>query len=285
MILPAAPRGIDEERRLASKPVAEVAKEFEALLVAQMIGAMRKTIPQSGMLEVSAARRMLDGAFDTELARSITAGGGLGVARQLTAQLEKRTAASRETDAGEAVMPTALRPGTLDRLAVHRAGAVGVSAACVGEGPGAAAEQMIVPVDGRITSDFGMRRDPFTRRARFHGGIDVAAPAGSPIRAAADGEVVFSGRDGKSGNLVAIRHDDGTVTRYAHAARTLVHVGQRVAAGDVVATVGSSGRSTGPHLHFAVERDGQLLDPAAFLTRVPEARVALAYGGRPREGG
>ena len=100
IVLPPAPTGVDEQRRLASKPPSEIAKEFESLLVAQLIGAMRKTIPDSGMLDASASRRMLDGAFDTEMARAITAGRGLGVARELAAQLEKRALVSHPSPTG-----------------------------------------------------------------------------------------------------------------------------------------------------------------------------------------
>ncbi len=262
LLLPATPRGVDEERRLASKPPAEIAKEFEALLVAQLIGAMRKTIPDGGMLQASAARKMLDGAFDAELARSITAGADLGVARQLTAQLERRGAAASPASGAAATTPAPVS----ERQAAGPLGAAGPVAASGAPALSAyQAAEHVLPLEGRVTSEFGVRQDPLTGAPRFHGGIDVAAPPGSAIRAAAAGEVVFSGRSGPSGNMVAVRHADGVVTSYAHAARTFVRIGQKVVAGDVLATVGSTGRSTGPHLHFAVERGGQALDPAAFL--------------------
>jgi murein DD-endopeptidase MepM/ murein hydrolase activator NlpD len=111
-----------------------------------------------------------------------------------------------------------------------------------------------------------MRTDPFTGEERFHGGVDVAAPRGTAVRAVADGEVVFSGwRRGGAGRVVEVRHANGLVTSYAHAERTLVRVGQHVGAGEAVATVGSSGRASGPHLHFSVSRDGQPIDPAHLL--------------------
>src|SRR5204862_5242659 len=116
------------------------------------------------------------------------------------------------------------------------------------------------------SSPFGLRSDPFTGEPRFHAGVDVAAPRGAAIHAVADGEVVFSGwRHGGPGRVVEVRHADGLVTTYAHAERTLVRAGQHVVAGEVVATVGSSGRANGPHLHFAAARDGQAIDPSAFL--------------------
>jgi len=124
----------------------------------------------------------------------------------------------------------------------------------------------VLPVDGEISSPFGMRSDPFTGEPRFHAGVDVAAPRGTEIRAVADGEVVFSGwRRGGTGRVVEVRHADGLVTSYAHAERTLVRPGQHVVAGEALATVGSSGRASGPHLHFAATRDGQAIDPSGLL--------------------
>jgi murein DD-endopeptidase MepM/ murein hydrolase activator NlpD len=121
-------------------------------------------------------------------------------------------------------------------------------------------------VAGAVSSPFGMRVDPITGEERFHAGVDVAAPRGTEIRAVAAGEVVFSGwRPGGAGRVVEVRHADGLVTSYAHAERTLVRAGQHVDAGTALATVGSSGRATGPHLHFAATRNGQAIDPAALL--------------------
>lgn len=103
---------------------------------------------------------------------------------------------------------------------------------------------------GRITSGYGPRWDA------QHKGLDIAAPVGSPIRVPLDGVVVDSGPASGFGLWVRVRHDDGTVTLYGHIDRTLVQVGQRVSAGDVIAEVGNRGRSTGPHLHFEVIAPG-----------------------------
>src|SRR5437660_1082340 len=147
-LLPTTPQGIDEQHRQGHKSPLEIAREFEALLVAQVIGAMRKTVASTGLFGGdSAANKVLDGAFDSELARSITKNAHLGLAEQLAAQIERRE----------------------------------------------------------------------------HGATS------------ADGQ------------------------------RSLVQRGQKVAAGDVLATVGSTGRATGPHVHFAVTRDGQAVDPSTVL--------------------
>jgi murein DD-endopeptidase MepM/ murein hydrolase activator NlpD len=272
VFVPQTPSGDETRRRLSGKSPTEVAKEFEAVLLAQVISAMRKTVPESGMLEASASRKMLDGAFDQEVARSLATKGGLGIAEQIVGQIERQQAAREAT--------AATREATTATLGRAPAGveASGHAARVIGRRPAAARTQSvappvgsqvaILPVAGEISSPFGIRSDPFTGEPRFHSGVDVAAPRGSEIRAVADGEVAFSGwRRGGAGRVVEVRHGDGLVTSYAHAERTMVRAGQHVVAGEVVATVGSSGRASGPHLHFAATRDGQAIDPSGFLER------------------
>ncbi len=116
-----------------------------------------------------------------------------------------------------------------------------------------------------LTSTFGNREDPITGRHAFHAGMDFAAPAGTVIRAAAAGIVAFAGFSPAFGWMVEIEHGNLLATRYAHASRLDVRRGQLVRAGDAIAAVGSSGRSTGPHLHFEVLRQGQAIDPRLYL--------------------
>lgn len=122
---------------------------------------------------------------------------------------------------------------------------------------------------GMVSSSYGYRSDPFTRRAAFHAGLDYKGRIGAPIRAAADGTVVFVGRKGGYGKLIEIRHENGLTTRYAHLSGFKVRVGQRVAAGDHIGAMGSTGRSTGPHLHFEVRQGGKPLNPRAILEKAP----------------
>lgn len=123
-----------------------------------------------------------------------------------------------------------------------------------------------MPADGaRFGSPFGNRTDPFTHRLSFHPGIDLVAKAGTPILAAAGGRVIFAGEKSGYGNAVEIDHGNGLVTRYGHASRIVVHVGDLVLPRQYVADVGSTGRSTGPHLHFEVLVNGAPVDPAAYL--------------------
>jgi len=121
----------------------------------------------------------------------------------------------------------------------------------------------IRPVDGPIVSGFGYRVHPIFRRVKFHYGIDIAAPSGTPIRAAAGGVVVFAGWRRAYGNTVIIDHGNGMATLYAHCSRILVGEGEVVKQGQVIALVGNTGLSTGPHLHFEVRRYGEPINPLA----------------------
>ncbi|MDN6857864.1 M23 family metallopeptidase [Pseudomonas sp. CAN2814] len=118
----------------------------------------------------------------------------------------------------------------------------------------------------RLGSPFGNRVDPFNRHLAFHSGQDFSAPTGSPIHAAAGGRVIVSGPHASYGNRVEIDHGNGLVTRYAHASKLLVKVGDVVMPGQEIAKVGSTGRSTGPHLHFEVLYHGEFVDPQNFLS-------------------
>ncbi len=121
----------------------------------------------------------------------------------------------------------------------------------------------IRPVDGPIVSGFGYRVHPIFRRVKFHYGIDISAPSGTPIHAAADGVVVFAGWRRAYGNTVIVDHGNGLATLYAHCSRVLVSEGEVVKQGQVIALVGSTGLSTGPHLHFEVRRYGEPINPLA----------------------
>ena len=138
----------------------------------------------------------------------------------------------------------------------------------------AAAEQSLalmrlptrMPIAGaELTSSFGNRTDPFAHTHAFHAGLDFAARAGTPIASAAGGVVAFAGFKPDFGWIVEIDHGNGLATRYAHASELLVSAGQVVMPGDRIAMVGSTGRSTGPHLHFEVLRLGDHVDPKRYL--------------------
>jgi murein DD-endopeptidase MepM/ murein hydrolase activator NlpD len=120
---------------------------------------------------------------------------------------------------------------------------------------------------GWISSFFGRRTDPLTGKSAVHKGIDFAGKYGADVVAVSDGVVVSSGKKSGFGNLVEIAHGHGYMTRYAHNQENLVQVGDQVSQGETIAYLGSSGRSTGPHVHFEVWRDGRAVDPARFISR------------------
>jgi murein DD-endopeptidase MepM/ murein hydrolase activator NlpD len=130
---------------------------------------------------------------------------------------------------------------------------------------GARPGKLLMPVSGRLSSKFGMRNHPILRRSRMHTGQDIAAPSGTSIKAAAAGTVITSGRMGGYGNVVIISHGGGMTTLYAHCSRLLVKAGQKVSRGQTIAKVGSTGLSTGPHLHFEVAINGKKVDPRKYL--------------------
>jgi murein DD-endopeptidase MepM/ murein hydrolase activator NlpD len=122
-----------------------------------------------------------------------------------------------------------------------------------------------MPVPGYISSYFGVRPDPFDGRSARHTGIDIATPLGTSVHAVAEGMVTYAGVRSGYGNVIEIDHGNGYMTRYAHNSQLDVHPGQHVQVGDVVAQAGSTGRSTGSHVHFEVWYDGRVVNPLAFV--------------------
>ena len=124
----------------------------------------------------------------------------------------------------------------------------------------------VMPIESRwYSSGFGIRSDPFTGRSVFHEGVDFSAAVGTPIVAAAGGVVVYSDYHPEYGNMIDVDHGNDLVSRYAHASKRLVKKGQVVVRGQKIAEVGSTGRSTGPHLHFEVRHKGLAQNPSRFL--------------------
>jgi murein DD-endopeptidase MepM/ murein hydrolase activator NlpD len=157
----------------------------------------------------------------------------------------------------EALIVERQRELEAQREAARRAaGIVGTTSA-----PGALAW----PVSGTITSPFGYRRNPFGGGMEFHQGLDIAAPMGTTITAAASGTVISAGWYGGYGNYILIDHGGGMATGYGHCSQIFVSVGQQVQKGQAIGAVGSTGASTGPHVHFEVRIHGKPVDPAAYL--------------------
>ncbi len=217
---------------------------------------------------------MLDGA----LADAMAGAGGLGMTQTFETALGgepavpsgQRPRASAEIAAAYAVPTT----GTATAATGAAAGGRSTVPAPVIAGPGAAAtglgpDRLVQPAVGRLSSGFGTRIHPVTHLESAHLGLDIAAPTGTEVVAAANGRVTHAGPAGTYGNLVTIRHADGTETRYAHLSVVRVQRGDQVAAGARIGDVGNTGNSTGPHLHFEVRKDGHAVDPRPLLPGAP----------------
>jgi murein DD-endopeptidase MepM/ murein hydrolase activator NlpD len=241
----AAPAAVDPR-------LAEASRALEAMLVKQIVTSSRAY--GGGESAGSGIRADL---FATTLSDAVAASGGLGIADQL--------ARSLTPGAGPAGGPPGAPPSTFpSRLAHAPAGAPfgggGVPLAHT-------LQALALPVAGHVTSGFGARRDPMTGEESSHSGLDVGAPEGTPIRVPAGGVVLSAGPKGGYGNAVEVDHGNGLVTLYGHAAELLVSKGEFVQPGQEIATVGSSGRSTGPHLHFEVRVGGRPVDPSRALKK------------------
>ena len=236
----------------ATSDAATAARKFEALLARELLRAMRTTVPDEGFGTGSSfGRETLTAMLDDRLADAVA--GRLGLSNGRAAQLDPgaRPAAAglyRTRDAGTPVR--AMGP--------RRSGPISTGLA----GPAAS---RLPPADGPVSSPFGRRIHPITRKRSFHEGVDIAAPEGAEIRALRAGTVVRAGPMGSYGLTVEIDHGDGTRTRYAHASRLHVRKGDRVDAGEGVADVGATGRATGPHLHLEVLRGDRPVDPMPIL--------------------
>lgn len=213
-----------------------VTKEMESLFVYEMLKAMRQTTDSSSKNNFGAST--YTSMFDMELAK-VMADRGIGLQDMLLKALTK---------------------GAGTEVGNQRAG-TSVSS--------------INPVSNhRVSSGFGLRKDPFTGELRFHHGMDIAAQEGEAIHPFRSGKVVLSAEQGGFGNVVVVDHGDGYVSTYAHNKINLVHTGDEVTPETVIAQVGSTGRSTGPHVHFEVSRNGTSVDPQRFFG--PEIIKVLA---------
>jgi len=260
----------EELKRFGGADPKQVAREFEAILLAETIEAMRRTIPRSTLSGGSVYGGVYDGLFDLEVARSVIKQRGLGLevwGGQAVAAERRPAGASGSSGAERAPRPIeAALSGKTGGAAAARCKRtlgggstpeIGRDASLRGGGT--------TPVSGIVTSGFGYRKDPIDGALRFHGGLDIAAPLGTPVRAVADGEVLFAGWRQGSGLTAVVAHPGGVTSTYAHALALAVRAGQKVAAGEVIASVGESGRTTGPHLHFELKKNGELIDPTGLF--------------------
>jgi peptidoglycan hydrolase FlgJ len=240
-------------------------KELEGLFIYEMLKEMRQTT-QGGFLGKGMGNDIYGSLFDMELAK-LFAERGLGLGELILKQMAGREESKpdRSSSPSEDLKGSSLRkeappvpptePGTQDSVLKVNDQEVSIK----------------IPVDGRVSSDFGWRMDPFSGEEKFHAGIDIAAPSGREIYPVNKGRVIFSGMTQGYGNTVIIDHGDGYVTKYGHNFTNLVSLGDNVETGQVIALVGSTGRSTGPHLHFEVQHQGKRVNPQQLVKIQPGA--------------
>lgn len=233
--------------------LATAAKNFEAYITSYVFSAAYESLPQNEF-SGSQAENMYQSLFINEtMTQQAKHGGGGGLAEMMLKQFRRAAGNGSALSAEQTFVPTI--PGAAIGAAVPNAsGDVSLAFPLAREAG---------PME--VTSGFGVRRDPFTGGHREHHGVDLAVKPGSPIRASADGRVAFSGRNGGYGNAVIIDHGQGLETLYGHNASNVVREGQMIRRGDVVGYVGSTGRSTGPHVHFEVRKDGVAVNPQKYL--------------------
>ncbi len=228
-----------------------MAQEFEATLMAEILRNLSDSV--SGDDEEDAFGGALSGVLWLEMTRELTAERQLGLAEALAQQL------SRDREAGIAPsLPSPISP--MSPVEAMPAAPLSTSESFDPRGP-------IAPVAGTVSSRFGSRVDPYEHREKFHGGLDVAASEGTTVNVTAPGRVVFAGHRGDYGNVVIVEHSRGVRTLYAHLSRIDVSAGAEIRGGQKVGAVGSTGRATGPHLHFEVSEGGTRVDPEAWLAR------------------
>ena len=239
--------------------VRELAHEFEAMFLAQMLKQMRQSMAMAGEEEGDGfGKAAFTDTFDTELARHISAGGGIGIASVIVEAFERQssTAAGVASPTDAAPLEAAPVRPSLSGPRDPRPGLIQQDGEPVNLGP--------------VSSPFGWRRDPINGQSRFHKGVDIRAAYGQPVPSAAGGQVVTAGEQGAYGLTVVVEHDSGIRTRYAHLSAVAVTPGESVERGQDLGRVGSSGRSTGPHLHFEVLEDGRPVNPATAMQKLAE---------------
>ena len=214
----------------------KAAQEFASLLFLEVLKSMRAALPQDGFVEgESLSRDIYTSMMDAEIARVMAKRDSTGFTKAVERSLE-------QIAAGRGALAPAEEQARPQKQSDPKA-----------------------PISGVVSSVFGWRTEPVNGAKDFDAGVDIAAPAGAPVKAAASGKVIFSGRMAGYGNLVEIDHGNGLVTRYGHNSTNLVSVGDQIQAGQAIALVGNTGRSTASHLHFEVRKGGKAVNPEILL--------------------
>ncbi len=211
-------------------------KDFEAIFTYEMLKSMRKSIEKCDLFHGGQAEEIYESMLDQELSENMAGKGSNSISEILYNQLKD---IYQLTENAETVRST--------------------------EKSREISTRPLMPVNAEVSSSFGFRKDPFTGKKKFHAGMDMAADAGTEVKAAMAGRVQMTDDQKGYGKVVVLDHGQGYTTLYAHNSDITVKAGDWVQKGTTIAKVGSTGRSTGPHLHFEVRKDGQRLDPENFF--------------------
>jgi murein DD-endopeptidase MepM/ murein hydrolase activator NlpD len=256
----------------------EAVHQFESYFVQMMVREMRKSVPK-GIFDSPTMDMFVD-LLDQSLAEQITESGGLGFADALQRSLGMRGMEDSDLLSGGSFssqieralggQTSQFEPSSISNLAIDDLdmGALplpNLPHSAIFQELSSSKSKTVFPLEGRISSRFGHRIDPIHGHDSHHKGLDIAAKEGTAIKAMRSGTVTFAGTRGGYGKLVVVDHGNGLESRYAHCSAVNVRVGQNVDAGAPIAAVGSTGRSTGPHLHLEVRKDGHAVDPMKYL--------------------
>jgi murein DD-endopeptidase MepM/ murein hydrolase activator NlpD len=247
--------------------LADAAREFESLLAEAMLRSMRGALNEEEETGEGYGRGIYEEMMYQQLARAISQKPGLGIAKMMDLKLAQQEQARQPGALPAGNAETTPNTGPVHSLdPSNRVPAVLPAINSPGMGKNPIPEQKLsLPVSGHVSSGFGPRTDPINGQKQFHRGIDFAAPTGTPINAVEEGRVIFSGKSPQYGNVVVIEHPDQTQTLYAHLAERDVEQGDQVTRQQLIGKVGSTGHSTGPHLHFEVLEQHHNVNP---LTRI-----------------
>lgn len=277
----------------------EACQGFESVFISKLFAQMRSTVPKDGLLHGHYEDQYYS-MFDKAMSDKMAESGGIGLADMMYRNLKGKVLGKNDGSVGKGDIVPANRPVAAHAPSVAVPGSApdggpdgddddqaaipnqalsaalarpGVAPLAASHAPaidpaGAAAQAAIplaAPVTGEISSEYGWRTDPFKGKKAWHAGMDIAADAGKQVAACWDGTVVFAGAKGGYGNVVEVEHPGGWKSVYGHLRSYSVKAGDVVAAGGKIAEVGSTGRSTGSHLHFELRRDGETVDPENML--------------------
>lgn len=238
-----------------------------------MLRQMRQSMLDDQEHDGLGADTMTD-TMDVEVARQISRTGGVGLAQILQDAINHQVLGTSSAAGTTPVAGAGAPIGGTSAPAPTVPASAPVAGPTVGQASGHPA--LPLPIAVPISSAYGVRTDPIDGSTRFHAGIDIRAAYGREVPAAGAGVVAFSGAQGGYGNTVVIDHQGGVQTRYAHLSSIQVEAGARVDAGTVIGRVGSSGRATGPHLHFEVLQNGRPVNPEVAASRYAGL---LKFGG------